>query len=729
MQPRGEQCSPLRPAPTPDPGLDRYLQELFHHLDWQEQGTISRGEFRALCRVLGLEAGTGEAEERLKAGTEEAEERLEAGTEEAEERREAGTGEAEERLEAGTEEAEERLDAGTEEAEERLEAGTGEAEERLEAGTEKAEERREAGTEEAEERLEAGTEEAEERLEAGTGEAEERLEAGTEEAEERLSFRHFHARLCGHFISRAGTVHPQLQEQRRLRSPEMARRGGRPRPASEEQLRRLQGENRHLRQSLEELKGALQSSDARCLALQVGLYRSRTSRLAEGTATSANRRVLSQSFTVTTRCVQREVNVLQSSSEEQAPGATQRKKDLEEKLSETEKVLVYLEESNQQLLKEQAEMRRKVEDARQAVRACYSKVKDLEEQSRKVPVLQTHIDQLETELLFYRSEESKIKLRSPDKKVTTMKPNQSLVTSSHGSPTEDTPADHSAEDQMFRSVEGQAASDEEEDKWSWTPEDAMQGMLSSISCCTSGCEDRRIWKLLTDIIGSDVIDPRDVPALLVERISNLTEELTAKEQEMRDLEVLMEEIKEPFIDELERKVEDIELLRIDLQMLETERVRLSLVEEKLLDVLQLLQQLRNLEIPHQELGRVLLNTLERCREPRHDLQAQERHSDPIHHLVKGGNVKPTRKVMENLETVKCEVYCEVSSLWEKALTYTDTVSRPASHTTRGSSRTILHSVPTVYAEERQIQYSPEKAESNRDLNKLQSFQKLNSERD
>ncbi|KAG9462011.1 hypothetical protein GDO78_015130, partial [Eleutherodactylus coqui] len=193
-----------------------------------------------------------------------------------------------------------------------------------------------------------------------------------------------------------------------------------------------------------------------------------------------------------------------------------------------------------------------------------------------------------------RSEETMINLTKLEQKLTTLKPYYSLVKTDHRAPTEDIRADHNAEDQIFRSVEGQAASDEEEDKWAGNPADAMQGILSSITCCASGCEDRRIWKLLSDIVGTDVIDPRDVPALLVERICKLTEELTVKEQEMRDLEVLMEEIKEPFIDELERKVEEIELLKIDLQMLETERVRLSLVEEKLLDVLQLLQQLRNL---------------------------------------------------------------------------------------------------------------------------------------
>ncbi|XP_077134899.1 EF-hand and coiled-coil domain-containing protein 1 [Ranitomeya variabilis] len=535
MELLGEQCGPQRPARRTQwlvsalahhygldhgldneiivlaTGLDQYLQEVFHHLDWQAQGTVSREEFRSLCMVLGLEPCTEECEELL------------------------------------------------------------------------------------------------------------------DDLPESLTFRQFHARLCGYFSSRAGTARlpvgresEQIQEQIRRRSPQMAR--SRARSASGDRLRRLEGDNQHLRQLLEELKGALQSSDARCLALQVGLYRSRTSQPMEVTATTAaNRRVLSQSYTVTTRCVQREINVIQGSKDGQIEDASTMKKDLEEKLSKTEKVLVYLEESNQQLLKEQTEMRRKVEDARQAVLACYSKVKDLEEKSSKVPILQMHIDQLETELQYYKSEDSKVKLKltNPEKKMMTMKPYESLFKAEHRSPNEDIPADHNAEDQIFRSVEGQAASDEEEDKWAGYPADAMQGILSSISCCASGCEDRRIWKLLTDLIGSDVIDPRDVPALLLERISKLTEELTVKEQELRDLEVLMEEIKEPFIDELERKVEDIEILRIDLQMLETERVRLSLVEEKLLDVLQLLQQLRNLEIPHQELGRVLLNTLERCREPRH----------------------------------------------------------------------------------------------------------------
>lgn len=53
-------------------------------------------------------------------------------------------------------------------------------------------------------------------------------------------------------------------------------------------------------------------------------------------------------------------------------------------------------------------------------------------------------------------------------------------------------------------------------------------------------------------------------------------------------------MKGPLLGELQQKMEETELLKMELQMLETERVRLSLVEEKLLDVLQLLRQLRDL---------------------------------------------------------------------------------------------------------------------------------------
>lgn len=126
-----------------------------------------------------------------------------------------------------------------------------------------------------------------------------------------LTFRHFHAKLCGYFSTKAGCQYENgrllvgkdsehIETQIRLRSP-MRRRdkllsvgvGG---PSSEgrhasacrlgscsrecyeeivaleeaeDRIAKLEDESASLRELIEDLRAALQSSDARCLALQV----------------------------------------------------------------------------------------------------------------------------------------------------------------------------------------------------------------------------------------------------------------------------------------------------------------------------------------------------------------------------------------------------------------------------------------------------------------------------
>lgn len=118
-----------------------------------------------------------------------------------------------------------------------------------------------------------------------------------------ITFRQFHARLCGHFSTRAGPRLPlgrdseHIETQIRLRSPRRRRRrradpagrggAGRaerrpPGPCcreryeeivalerAEERIARLEEENGSLRELVEDMRAALQSSDARCLVLQV----------------------------------------------------------------------------------------------------------------------------------------------------------------------------------------------------------------------------------------------------------------------------------------------------------------------------------------------------------------------------------------------------------------------------------------------------------------------------
>lgn len=133
--------------------------------------------------------------------------------------------------------------------------------------------------------------------------------AGLDRLPDELSFRHFHAKLCGYFSSKAGCRYEKgrllvqrdsehIETQIRLRSP--LRRREKPlcavgnsavgRHASgcrlgsctrecyeeivaleeaEDRISKLEDENASLRELVEDMRAALQSSDARCLALQV----------------------------------------------------------------------------------------------------------------------------------------------------------------------------------------------------------------------------------------------------------------------------------------------------------------------------------------------------------------------------------------------------------------------------------------------------------------------------
>lgn len=125
-----------------------------------------------------------------------------------------------------------------------------------------------------------------------------------------LTFRHFHAKLCGYFSTKAGCQYEDdrllvgkdsehIETQIHLRSPLQRRdrllcvrssSSAEGRHASgcrlgsctkecyeeivaleeaEDQITKLEDENASLRELIEDMRAALQSSDARCLALQV----------------------------------------------------------------------------------------------------------------------------------------------------------------------------------------------------------------------------------------------------------------------------------------------------------------------------------------------------------------------------------------------------------------------------------------------------------------------------
>ncbi|XP_027813645.2 EF-hand and coiled-coil domain-containing protein 1 [Ovis aries] len=511
-------------------GLDQYLQEVFHHLDCRGAGRLPRADFRALCAVLGL--------------------RFEGA---------AAPGEASGDTAAGDTNSGDVISG---------DAAAGEAAEWDEDAEEEA-----------------------------------RLALRAEPPE--LTFRQFHARLCGYFGTRAGPRLPRgalsehIETQIRLRRPRRRRRRAARPPGPDsgpdgERLARLEEENGSLRELVEDLRAALQSSDARCLALQVGLWKSQegAQEAARGEPEAAAREL------------------------RQARGA-----------------LAAAEAHAGRLRRGQAEVRRRAEEAREAVLRSLGRVRELEALARQVPGLQRGLRRLEGELRRYRSEGTQLPSSpraSPEPHTKSSEPEDGETRAPEppregawGSdsrlasrPLDQARASPGLDEQLFRSVEGQAASDEEDDHERWRearrPPAEVTALLASLSGCRSRCDDQMAKKLMTCFSHLGGANHAHALGELEACVAMVVEQLGSRGCGAKTLRTPEEEA------ELQRKVGENESLRQELQLVETERVRLSLLEEKLEDVLGLLQKLRDLNISKKALGKILLSTLDACRDPAHD---------------------------------------------------------------------------------------------------------------
>ncbi|XP_068598930.1 EF-hand and coiled-coil domain-containing protein 1 [Brachionichthys hirsutus] len=495
--------------------------------------------------------------------------------------------------------------------------------------------------------------------------------AGLDSSPNELTFRHFHAKLCGYFSTKAGCRYENgrllvgkdsehIETQIRLRSPLRRRekllsagasRGSRPSGCrlgscskecyeeivaleeAEDRVSKLEDENESLRELIEDMRAALQSSDARCLALQVGLWKSHSKHKPDDGCFVAQQKHGNNGSLKSSTCsdlkslqsIVQEVELLRSSRDQQVEEAVLCNQRLEQELWSSREAVDALEDCNRVLEREQASMRRKVEEARRVLLDGLDKVKELETKASRVPALQGRILQLESELLDYRSEMSKLQLPG----VTGM--DQQLSVGSRAGPRCCSNSQHDRcsptgravttpdkmEEQLFRSVEGQAASDEEEDKWTGDQQrqvDEVKKILTRLSCCGERCDYKAFKKLVCNFGSLRSEESCSAVVELLERVTRLHKQLELKE---RRAEIDMEQVKDCLAQELQQKAEETELLQVELQMLETERVRLSLVEDKLVDILQLLQQLRDLNVSRRSLGKILLSTLESCSDPQH----------------------------------------------------------------------------------------------------------------
>ncbi|XP_049590550.1 EF-hand and coiled-coil domain-containing protein 1 isoform X3 [Syngnathus scovelli] len=310
-----------------------------------------------------------------------------------------------------------------------------------------------------------------------------------------MTFKDFHSRLCGFFRVRSAprgsssgpgecawrlpvTEETELVERHiRLRWPRVRRRklvtfdltrnhnrSAAGRSADETSSDELAA----LRELVEDLRSALQGSDARCLALEVALRRERgRSQSAAPVSVSARATSISliQGKLVPTRRIKgqlnvaggnagrrfgrkwdmrdpllRELQLIRSSRDGQLEEAIKFNQRLEEELRWAYQEVSKLQGVESALRRENIHIRRRAEEAREALSLGLERVRRIQEQAQSVPQLQSKISQLENELQQYRYVEAGCSCLPKGEEL--------------GSKTD--------AECLQRAVEGRAASDEEE---------------------------------------------------------------------------------------------------------------------------------------------------------------------------------------------------------------------------------------------------------------------------
>uniref|UniRef100_A0A3Q0T527 EF-hand and coiled-coil domain containing 1 n=1 Tax=Amphilophus citrinellus TaxID=61819 RepID=A0A3Q0T527_AMPCI len=315
-----------------------------------------------------------------------------------------------------------------------------------------------------------------------------------------LSFKEFHSRLCGYFRVRSArrgsgecsfrlpvSEDTELVERQiRLRWPRVRRRKcvsfdltkDQSGPANKSMKGRT-SEDREpvavwfhfifplssspdevaaLRELVEDLRSALQGSDARCLALEVALRQGRSStfpgHLSSAGGDSAKRVARKRDIRDP---LLRELKLIRSSRDGQLEEAIRFNKHLEEELQWAYQEVRKLQGVEAALRKENTQIRKRAEEAREALSLGLQQVRLIQEQAQSVPQLQSRITQLEIELHRYRYKHSVRTELPPYVSV------ESLATLL--SPDAEC---------LQRAVEGRAASDEEEED---------RGMREEGQCC------------------------------------------------------------------------------------------------------------------------------------------------------------------------------------------------------------------------------------------------------
>ncbi|XP_050978117.1 EF-hand and coiled-coil domain-containing protein 1 [Labeo rohita] len=442
-----------------------------------------------------------------------------------------------------------------------------------------------------------------------------------------LNFKDFHARLCGFFSLKTQEGHPgfrlpvseeteHIEREIRLRCPRVRRRKCVSFDLSADQQSRkrsvrrsgpsqnsdhlqssavetqrnsvdinpqkrwqdqLELENASLRELVEDLRSALQSSDARCLALEVALRRKDvpSQHSAGGTperqdckTTKRQSKHLEWDSRRSNKDLLRELELIRASRDGQLEEAMRFNQRLEEELMAAYGEISRMQEMLDSVRTENTRIKKRTEEVRESLAAGLKGVKALKEQAQQADMLREQVQSLESQL-----EKLRVQCTCTELNMNKMEIAESCGSEVSSPVSQD---DSRREEDLQRSVEGRAASDEEEEERGMDEGQCchleVKRLINRLHSCAKGCQKAAICNWLV----------------------SQSKETTAR----------------VWIPQADEKGNEVGKMK--QKELESLRVYHSLLEERLTDTLTLLLQIPHKRVSRRILGKILINTLDLC---------------------------------------------------------------------------------------------------------------------
>ncbi|XP_071805360.1 EF-hand and coiled-coil domain-containing protein 1-like [Asterias amurensis] len=393
-------------------------------------------------------------------------------------------------------------------------------------------------------------------------------------------------------------------------------------------MTKLQQENEGLREIIEDMRQALQSSDARHLALLVSLQKLKTAARENQTPFPPLPPKLPGHSSIRPQnavTLARELSRLREDRDNQLEEAICYTQSLEADLWQSKKNQTHLEQSKSFLLGKQQSLTQRLCSARETLSSGLERVRELEKQVEGIDNLQSKL----TEWKNREREKTECSAKSPDG-FPHEDPNGSSDVSggtsvisggtsviSGGSLDDSSGTSEDSGGDLLTGMDSGCVSDNERG----SPTSAGSETDSSSVASGSISDEDSVWQEEDNKHNNNNNNNNCASSSLTGVLNNadwlikltqVQKHLLETEVQKGQAEGQFKQIKADLLHELNTKLKETEQYQTEIQCLETERVRLSLIEATVGEVISLLRKLRNLNLSRRSAGKILMDTLEVC---------------------------------------------------------------------------------------------------------------------